>query len=135
MAIALISVSFTWIASYIEHTVLVITSVGPVGASRDGGTCSWRVARGLHERVGGAGRDAAVVVLVARHLDVAELSPRAAPRVLHEPVVAALLLRAVAHHHHLRHNHTLLFVRNYSQTDIFWNIERATLVSLCFDKN
>lgn len=55
----------------------------------------------LDERVGGAGGDAAVVVLVARHLDVAERAPRAAPRVLHEPVVAALLVRAVADHHNL----------------------------------
>ena len=54
----------------------------------------------LDERVGGGGRDAAVVVPVARDLNVPELSPRAAPRVLHEPVVAALLLRAVPHHQH-----------------------------------
>lgn len=56
----------------------------------------------LHERVGGAGGDAAVVVLVARHLDVAQVAPRAAPGVLHEPVVAALLVCAEADHQHLR---------------------------------
>lgn len=64
---------------------------------------NWKVCA-LDERVRGAGRDAAVVVPVARHLDVAEVAPRAAPRVLHEPVVAALLVRAVAHHQHLDNN-------------------------------
>lgn len=67
--------------------------------------CVWG---GLDQRVGGGGGDAAVVVAVARHLDVAEVAPRAAPRVLHQPVVAAVLVRAVPHHQHLRDTHHAL---------------------------
>lgn len=66
------------------------------------------VGGGLDQRVGGGGGDAAVVVAVARHLDVAEVAPRAAPRVLHQPVVAAVLVRAVPHHQHLRDTHHAL---------------------------
>lgn len=60
----------------------------------------------LYEWVGGCGGDAAVVVPVARDLDVPELAPGAAPGVLHEPVVPALLVGAVAHHQHLT-QHTI----------------------------
>lgn len=70
-----------------------------VAAPREGGG-------GLHEGVGGGGGDAAAVVLVPDHLDVAQLAPRAAPRVLHEPVVHALLVGAVTHHQNLPTRHT-----------------------------
>lgn len=42
-----------------------------------------------------------MVVSVAGHLDVALVSPGRPPRVLHQPVVAAVLVRAVTHYQHL----------------------------------
>ena len=50
----------------------------------------------LDERVAGRGGDTAVVLLVTGHLDVTLVTPGLAPAVLHEPVVLAVIGRAVA---------------------------------------
>ena len=44
----------------------------------------------LDERVGGGGGDAALVLPVPGHLDVAPVAPRLAPRVLDEEVAGAV---------------------------------------------
>lgn len=54
----------------------------------------------LNQRVTGGGGDAAVIVSVASHLDVALVSPGGTPRVLHQPIVLTVLIGTETHGQH-----------------------------------
>lgn len=77
-------------------------SVAPVGPKRAGTSLRWRsvALKGLNERVRGLGSDAAIVVPVASHFDVAFVAPAGVPRVFDNPVLFAVVWRAVAHGQH-----------------------------------
>lgn len=89
----------------------------------------------LDDRVGRLRRDAAVVVPVAGHLDVAIVAPGRVPGVLHQPVVARVIF-AVAHRQHPviqeRGRALLIVVDSLKQETQYYMLTGSHRMEICY---